>query len=418
MSTRRMALLFWFRKNVRTISRPGTIYCRITVEGGEHNFATPVRVFKDEWDAKTQKVRGRSEAAKTANDQLDELGDGLRRAETDLKKEGVYLTPERILLRYQKPQARQLSLRQLVSKYEAALVKQVQTDQITASTREAYLVRLARLDEWLQDKKATDMRPVEMNVRKAQQFFDWLLASGRSRNYAVKVLDAVSGLLRWGVRNDHLEANPMADFSEKKEKDKMPIFLTPPDLVKLWYYEFASQSLRQVADLFLFQCFTGLAWQDLSNFRASEHLIPQPSGAILLRIARQKTTTTALIPFLRPALELLARYGGERLPVPSREYMNRSLKQIAFVLGYKENLTTHVGRKTAGMVLLQDGVPMTIVSRVLGHKSVNITERCYVQVLPDTIINELVKAYGAQVVGTTQTNKPFLLEFTERLLAA
>lgn len=98
--------------------------------------------------------------------------------------------------------------------------------------------------------------------------------------------------------------------------------------------------------------------------------------------------------------------------------MNRSLKQIAFVLGYKENLTTHVGRKTAGMVLLQDGVPMTIVSRVLGHKSVNITERCYVQVLPDTVINELVKAYGAQVVGTTQTNKPFLLEFTERLLAA
>jgi integrase/recombinase XerD len=196
------------------------------------------------------------------------------------------------------------------------------------------------------------------------------------------------------------------------------VFLSPPELVKMWYYEFASQSLRKVADLFLFQCFTGLAWQDMSNFRASEHLLPQPTGAVLLSIARQKSHTPVLIPFFRPALEILARYGGEQLPVPSKPYMNRSLKQIAYLLDFKKHITTHVGRKTAGMILLQDGVPMTIVSKWLGHKSVRITERAYAAVLPETVSNELSKVYGIEVVGATNIRKPFLREFTERLLAA
>ena len=110
------------------------------------------------------------------------------------------------------------------------------------------------------------------------------------------------------------------------------------------------------------------------DFRASAHLLPQPNGAVLLQLDRQKSGTTTLIPLFRPAFELLAKYGGERLPVPSNEFLNRSLKQVAYLVGLKQHITTHVGRKTAGMVLLQDGVSMTIVSRVLGHSSVAVTE--------------------------------------------
>jgi integrase len=131
----------------------------------------------------------------------------------------------------------------------------------------------------------------------------------------------------------------------------------------------------------------------------------------MLLINRQKTNTAATIPLLRPAAEVLAKYGGERLPVPSNQYYNRMLKQVAYMIGLQKHITTHVGRKTAGMILLQDGVSMTIVSRVLGHKSVSITEKHYAHVLADTVTNEMSKVLGHQTVGVTRTVQPFLTEF-------
>ena len=413
-----MTLLYWFRKNTRSLERPGTIYCRLTIDKAEHNFATIIRIHKEQWDSTAQQVRGRSDSAKIANQQLTQLADGLREAFNILERAGTFITPERVVARYQQPQARQIAMRELMSRYGTHLAEQVAAGKITASSSESYGIRLARLDEWLADTKQQDMRPAEFTVRRAQGFFDWLLAKPRSKNYCLKVMDVVRGMLNWAVRKELLESNPMGGFSERQEALKPPVFLTPPDLVKMWYFDFASQSLRKVADLFLFQCFTGLAWQDLSNFRASEHLSPQPNGSILLSISRQKTHTPILIPFFRPAFEILAKYGGERLPVPSKPYMNRTLQQIAYLLDFKEHITTHVGRKTAGMILLQDGVPMTIVSRWLGHSSVTMTERHYATVLSETISNELSKVYGVEVVGISQTKKPFLREFTERLLAA
>lgn len=413
-----MTLLFWFRKNVRALHRPGTLYCRVTVDKVEFNFATAVRVHKDEWDATRQQVRGRGDAARVGNQQLTQLADGLREAFNLLEKEGTYITPARVVDRYQHPQARVVSLLEAAGRFLAYRDTQVSSNQITASTREADGVRLARLEEWLTDTKRLEMRPAEFSSRKAEQFLDYLLAKPRSRNYSLKVLDTVRALLKWCVRVELLDRNPMEGFEAAKEKPGPPVFLTPSELIKLWYYEFHTQALRKVADLFLFQCFTGLAWQDMVNFRGSEHLVPQPNGSVLLRLPRQKTDVLTMIPLFRPAFDILAKYGGEQLPVPSNVYLNRTLKQVAYLVGLTQHITTHVGRKTAGMVLLQDGVPMTIVSRVLGHSSVGMTEKYYSQVLPGTVLNEMAKIYGAETMGISQVTKPFLREFTERLLAA
>jgi integrase/recombinase XerD len=103
-----MKILFWYRKNTRSLERPGTIYCRVTVDKVEHDFATAVRVFKSDWDSTRQQVRGRSDTAKVANQQLGQLHAGLTEAFNILEREGTYITPERVVLCYQKPQARRL----------------------------------------------------------------------------------------------------------------------------------------------------------------------------------------------------------------------------------------------------------------------------------------------------------------------
>jgi integrase/recombinase XerD len=178
-----MTLLFWFRKNTRSLERPGTIYCRVTVDGVEYNFATVVRIHKEQWDSTAQQVRGRSDSAKVANQQLTQVGDGLREAFNILERAGTFITPERVVARYQQPQARQISLRELMSRYGEHLKVLVASNQIAASSRESYTIRLARLDEWLMDTKRGDLRPAEFTLRKAEAMFDWLLAKPRSKNY-------------------------------------------------------------------------------------------------------------------------------------------------------------------------------------------------------------------------------------------
>jgi integrase/recombinase XerD len=413
-----MTVLFWYRKNLRSIERPGTIYCRVTVNGEVRNIATVVRIHKADWDPTRQQMRGRSDEAKVANQQLQQLADGLREAFNILEREGTLITPDRVIDRHQEPQRKQASLLETVARFLAMRQSLYENGHIALHTMEADNVRLGRLEEWLQDTKQRDLRPAEFTMQKAVQMREWLLSHKRSHNYSVRVLCSIKQVLIWAVSQEILEVNPLASLVLKRQHTKPLIFLSPADLVLLWFFDFHSDALRKAADVFLFQCFTGLAWADLYNFRASEHLVPQPNGSVLLRIARQKTTTPMVIPLFRPAFELLAKYGGQQMPVPSNQYLNRALKQVAYLTGIKQHITTHVGRKTAGMILLQDGVSMTIVSKILGHRSVAVTEKSYATVLADTVTNELSKVYGHEMMGVKQTQSPFLLEFTQRLLAA
>ncbi|WP_162303590.1 site-specific integrase [Hymenobacter sediminis] len=410
-----MNVLFWFRKNTRALDRPGTVYCRVTVDKAEHNFATSVRVFKADWDAHGQKVRGRSDAAKVANQQLQQLGDGLREAFNILEREGTYITPEKVVLCYQKPQARKQSLLTVFGLYIAERQQLRDAGQLSQASLDADKVRLNLLELWLTEQGLQEMRPQELRAGKVEQFVQWLRANKRKRNYAMKVAQTFKSVLKWCVRKELLETNPMEGFEFKFDAPQQLVFLTPLELVRIWFYKFDNTTMRKVADLFLFQCFTGLAWQDLYNFRASEHLAPRPDGSLMLVLNRQKSGSTAMIPLLKPALEILHKYGGQQLPVPSNQFFNRTLKQIAYMLHLEKHLTTHVGRKTAGMILLQDGVSMTIVSRVLGHRSISITEKHYAHVLADTVTNEMSKVLGEGTLGITQSTRPFLTEFTEYL---
>ncbi|WP_460675947.1 tyrosine-type recombinase/integrase [Hymenobacter coalescens] len=410
-----MTILLWFRKNTRALSRPGTIMARVTVDKARCEFATTVRCHKADWDATRQQLKGRSDQVRADNRQLEQIRAGLQEAYNTLGREGVYITPERVVLQYQKPQARRATLLQVFSDYAAQRRELVTAGQLSPASAEADRVRLNLLEQWLEDGKLTELRPAEFTQGRAEQFVQWLRAGGRKKNYALKVTQTLKSVLAWCVRQEFIDVNPLQGFQFRYDQPDAPIFLTPGELVKLWFYNFENLSMRRVADVFLFQCFTGLAWRDMFNFRGAEHLAPKADGSIMMLIDRQKSDSRAMMPMSRPALQLLAKYGGDRLPVPSNQYYNRTLKQIAYLFGWQKHLTTHVGRKTAGMILLQDGVSLTIVSRVLGHRSVSVTEKYYARVLSDTVTNEMAKVYGGEVFGVQEARRPFLAEFSEQL---
>lgn len=124
-------------------------------------------------------------------------------------------------------------------------------------------------------------------------------------------------------------------------------------------------------DLFLFQCYTGLAYSDLASFNYDS--CEEIGGKMFYHAKRTKTDTDFVFQLLKPALEILQKYDF-KLPKMSNQRYNDYLKAIGQMVGV-DRLHTHMGRATAATLFLSKGMPINIVARVLGHTTLRQTTR-------------------------------------------
>lgn len=152
--------------------------------------------------------------------------------------------------------------------------------------------------------------------------------------------------------------------------------------------QLATERLTQVRDIFLFCCFTGLAYVDVKNLRKID-VVTGRDGEQWIAIKRQKTDTPSRIPLLPTASAILKKYEHHRtclntrmmLPVMSNQKTNSYLKEIADFCGIQKLLTFHIARHTfATNVTLLNGVPIESVSKMLGHTNIQTTQH-YAKIL-------------------------------------
>jgi len=157
-------------------------------------------------------------------------------------------------------------------------------------------------------------------------------------------------------------------------------FLDPDELARIEQVPLDDAGLLRVRNLFVFSCYTGLAYVDL--FRLTPvHLITGTDGATWIRTTRKKTRVPVSIPLLRPAATILEQFRlaapdnqETLLPLVSNQEINRSLKLIAALCGIQKALTFHLARHTfATTVTLLNGVPIETISKLLGHTKLTTT---------------------------------------------
>ncbi len=151
---------------------------------------------------------------------------------------------------------------------------------------------------------------------------------------------------------------------------------------------FVSDRMEHVRDIFLFCCYTGLAYADIKKLKRSE-VVVGIDGDQWIHTARQKTDVPTRIPILSSAMKLIEKYSQHPaciaknilMPVLSNQKMNAYLKEIADICEIQKELTFHIARHTfATTVTLSNGVPIETVSKMLGHKSLRTTQ-LYAKVL-------------------------------------
>ena len=194
-----------------------------------------------------------------------------------------------------------------------------------------------------------------------------------------------------------------AFYGYKMEQDETaPVFLTYDELQTVMNKEFTIPRLALVRDIFIFACFTGLAFVDVSTLK-KEDMVQDNNGDWWIRkgriklMHRRKASSICNIPLLPVPLAILKKYEnnpvcikkGYCLPVPCNQKMNSYLKEIADLCGIKKNLTTHTARHSfASVIALANNVSLPNVAKMLGHSSTRMTQH-YAKVLDQTILRDM-----------------------------
>jgi integrase/recombinase XerD len=388
------------------LNKQGTapIAVRITVGGRRADLSTNIRVAPADWHGIRQRVRAGHPQAITYNAALTKALDHLTDLWADLERQGKPVTAQALARAY-RANGSPLSLLELGAAHLAERTSLVGIE-VAAGTVKSERHTLAKTRAFLAAHRLTHLRPDEVSESLADKFLYWLLgAGGCTRNTANKHVRALGHLLRWGCRREYLKTNPLQYYSCKTPAAKPIIFLGEQELHTLTHLPLSSGVSRwaeRVRDYFVFQCWTGLAYADLRqlNVAASATFHTDQVGTVrrVLRLVRQKSKMgqayECVIPLLPEAERILAKYGS-KLALPALNTYNEALKEVGTLAGIEPvKMNSHVGRKTAGTLMLNRGVPLAVVSKFLGHSNTLITQRVYAKLLDTSVVEAFGTVFG------------------------
>ena len=257
--------------------------------------------------------------------------------------------------------------------------------EYTESTVTKFDTSINRLKEYIRSNyHRDDIMLAELDGQFIRDFDFWLKTDKHCQNNsALKHLKNLKKVIRIALANDWIKKDPFYGIHFKQDEVNVE-FLSREELDILMNKEFTIKRLEQVRDVFVFCCFTALAFVDVQQL-SREHLIKDNNGALWIRKARQKTNQMCNVPVLSIPQRILRKYED------NAECIKKGvlLPVIADVCGIAKRLTTHVARHTAAtVVFLANDVSMENVSKILGHSNIRMTQH-YAKVLDSSIMRDM-----------------------------
>ena len=387
MKTDNLKIRFIVYKSRINRSGKSPIYCRLTFKGQRRNFATGFFTIGKDWNSKNQS----SSTDDKLNQRLKIVHHKLEEIELYLnfKKDG-YDVEAILALYFNKPIEEKGET--VISFYNKFLNRQKDLigKDIKQITWNKYFYIYNHLEEFLKSKSLAKLELKELTLNLLYDFEYFLKAKKGNKQITVnKTLQRFKKVIKQAQIEGFIDRDPFLGYKVKK-LNKQIVYLKQSELKKLEEHKFGNYRLEKVRDCFVLCCYTGLAYNEMSRLK-SKHL--QTNGGVnWIIIDRTKTEKTLEIPLLKKAENLISKYTFDKvleLPVVSNQRFNSYLKEIAEIVGIEKNLTHHVARKTfATTVLLENNIPIEIVSHVLGHSSIKVTQDHYGKILSSSVAKE------------------------------
>jgi site-specific recombinase XerD len=372
------------------------IYVRLTVNGIRTEFSTKKFIEPHRWLSEACKMKGTTEEARSINSYLDLLKSKVLDIQMELihKNQELNIDNFKELLFGSEEKQRMLVP---IFKDHNNKIKELVGKEYAPGTLERYTTSLKHTIDFLEWKyKISDIEISKINHAFITDY-EFYLRSVRncSNNTAVKYIKNFSKIVKICLANDWLDKNPFANY-KAKVKEVERVYLTEKEIQNIIEKDLKNDRLSLVRDIFLFSCFTGLAYIDVKNLTKS-HISLGIDGEKWIFTHRQKTESASKIPILPVTQIIIDKYENHPqangnnilLPILSNQKMNAYLKEIAGLCEIDKELTFHIARHTfATTVTLTNGVPIESVSKMLGHKNLRTTQH-YAKVLDRKVSEDM-----------------------------
>jgi len=413
----KLTLLFWHRKSKADAKGYAPVICRISIEGERHEeLAIGKKVHLDNWDIKNKIAKGESSDKKT-NLKISEVTSDLNREFIVLQAGYEHITPLMLKNLYRglppklgkgvpKPVAKTLpTLLQASDQHIANFNKLVDKKLRSGETLKQWNGTRKKIEEFLvYHFQLRDMELGALDYAFAVKFYNYLTIDRvkvLGEAAAKKQVKNLKEILTFAETSTWILRNPISRFKCGGDEADIPP-LEYFEVEQIWNKEITVQRLAEVRDAFIFQCFTGFAFQDVFALTTENIIRVGITGERWLIKDRGKTGVSETVPILPIVEELVERYKnhpcrilkGLLVPVNNNAKYNGYLKELAVICGINRGLNTHLARHTFADIMLNImEFSLEEVSKMLGHKTTRTTQR-YAKVRRNKISKTLARVKG------------------------
>lgn len=375
---------FHIRKDKLNSKGEAPIFLRISVDGQRAVIAVNRYIAEAKWNKEAQKAKGNKEEIKELNSYLDTVKGSVLAHHRDLLDRGKVITAETLKNAFLGKNARQYTVLETFQ-YHNQQMKEKEGIEFANATVIRYDTTLQHIKDFMQAVYSrSDMHLSELDykfITDLEHYFKTKQKGKCNHNSTLKYIRNFRKVINIAVGNNWLDKDPFLNYKSKLEDSKR-IHLDEEELKRLEEKKLPIERLEVVRDIFVFCCYTGLAYADVEKL-TNNQIRTGIDGKKWIYTERQKTNTQSNVPLLPKALAIIDKYAahpdciytGKLLPVKSNQKMNAYIKEVAILCEIDKDLTTHAARHTmATTIALTNDVPIETVSKILGHKTIRTTQ--------------------------------------------
>jgi integrase len=389
---------FYLKKQKTNQAGKSPIYARITVNGKRIEISVKRSIEENNWNATKGMAKGSREETVKLNKYLDQFKAGIIDSYQQLLLQKKFITAELLKQKVTGGDQAEFTLCKLIEYHNSD-----QGQLLEPGTMKNYYTTQKYIKEFIKERFKTSDKYLSELSYKFITDFEYFLRNrtpekgqkALNNNGLMKHIERFCKMINLAVRLEWIDGNPFHAYQLKFDKIERE-YLTKDELARIEAKKFNIVRLQVVQDLFVFSCYTGLAYIDVFNLTPA-NLVEKSANNIWIATNRQKTNEPVRVPLLPKALAIIEKYKGHPqalaegkvLPTLSNQKLNSYLKEIADTCDITKPLTFHIARHTfATTVTLTNGVPIETVSKLLGHSKLTTTQ-IYAKVVESKLTDDM-----------------------------
>ena len=319
-----------------------------------------------------------SKKSNPTKEYLEQMYQKVLQSQTELMQQGKPITPITIKEYIQNGCTFSYEVQDLFNEYFKILRKRIGINLTAGVYRKYEIVRDLFYKTISKEKQVS-----EISKSVISDFYAELNKKYESTTSAAMMVK-LKTIITFAIDNNKLHINPFNGIKISKRTKEVE-YLTESEIKTIKKKKLIGR-LAKVRDLFIFQCFTGLAYTDMAHLEKTDFQ-ENELGQIFIKKSRLKTGVGFTTVLFDEAATVAKKYHYE-LPVLSNQKYNAYLKEIADICKIKKPMHTHIGRHSFATMALNRGISLETVSKMLGHSNIKQTQH-YSKLIDKTIFEQV-----------------------------